>query len=193
MVCRRIPCSSLSLLRISTGSPTNDSECALGAVEQRISHDPLFDYGLQLLSNEKEIGKLGKVKSALVKDFGIRQEIFYAELDVNLLFKLANPKFEVQEVAKFPEVKRDLSLVLDKHISFDEIRILVTNTEKRLIKDVTAFDVYEGENIPAGKKAYALGFTLLDDTKTLTDEEIEKTMSKLMAELEKKLGAIIRK
>ena len=168
-------------------------KCGLGAVEQRISHDPLFDYGLQLLSNEKEIGKLGKVKSALVKDFGIRQEIFYAELDMNLLFKLANPKFEVQEVAKFPEVKRDLSLVLDKHISFDEIRILVTNTEKRLIKDVTAFDVYEGENIPAGKKAYALGFTLLDDTKTLTDEEIEKTMSKLMAELEKKLGAIIRK
>ena len=165
----------------------------MGAVEQRISHDPLFDYGLQVLSNEKEIGKLGKVKSALVKDFGIRQEIFYAELDMNLLFKLANPKFEVQEVAKFPEVKRDLSLVLDKHISFDEIRILVINTEKRLIKDVTAFDVYEGENIPAGKKAYALGFTLLDDTKTLTDEEIEKTMSKLMAELEKKLGAIIRK
>ena len=90
-------------------------------------------------------------------------------------------------------VKRDLSLVLDKHVTFDEIRKLVVASEKKLIKEVTAFDVYEGDNIPEGKKAYALGFTLLDETKTLTDEEIEKTMNKLMTEFEKKLGAVIRK
>jgi len=129
----------------------------------------------------------------LVKDFGIRQEIFYADLDTSLLFQSANPKFDVKDVPKFPEVKRDLSLVLDKRVSFDEIRQLIVSTEKRLIKEVTAFDVYEGDNIPEGKKAYALGFTLLDETKTLTDEEIDRTMSKLMMELEKKLGAIIRK
>ena len=70
---------------------------------------------------------------------------------------------------------------------------MTRGTEKNLVKEVTAFDVYQGENIPAGKKAYALGFTLLDETKTLTDEEIDRTMNKLMSELEKKLGAIIRK
>ncbi len=168
-------------------------KCAIGPIEQQKSDDQLFDYGLAFYSKKKELGRVGKVKSSLVKDFGIRQEIFYAEMDTRLLFQAASPKFDVQEVPKFPEVKRDLSLVLDKHVSFDEIRTLVVATEKKLIKEVTAFDVYEGDNIPAGKKAYALGFTLLDETKTLTDEEIEKTMSKLMAELEEKLGAVIRK
>ncbi len=162
-------------------------------VEQENLNDPLFEYGLKLTAGQKEIGRIGKVKSAFAKDFGIRQEIFYADLDTGLLFQSANPKFDVKEVPKFPEVKRDLSLVLDKRVSFDEIRKLIVNTEKKLIKEVTAFDVYEGDKIPDGKKAYALGFTLLDETKTLTDEEIDKTMNKLMMELEKKLGAIIRK
>jgi phenylalanyl-tRNA synthetase beta chain len=83
--------------------------------------------------------------------------------------------------------------VLDKQVSFDEIRSLVLDTEKRLIKNIIAFDVYEGDNIPAGKKAYALGFTLLDEQKTLTDDEIEKTMERLMSAFEQKLGAVIRK
>ena len=168
-------------------------KCAIQGVEQQKLDDPLFEYGLEFLANGKEIGRVGKVKSVLVKDLGIRQEIFYADLDTHLLFQSANPKFEVKEVPKFPEVKRDLSLVLDKHVTFDEIRKLVVASEKKLIKEVTAFDVYEGDNIPAGKKAYALGFTLLDETKTLTDEEIDKTMNKLMTEFEKKLGAVIRK
>lgn len=168
-------------------------KCAISNVEQEKTDDPLYDYGMKLTSDKKEIGRIGKVKSALVKDFGIRHEIFYADLDTALLFQAANPKFDVQEVPKFPEVKRDLSLVLDKRVSFDEIRKLIVGTEKKLVKEVTAFDVYEGDKIPAGKKAYALGFTLLDEAKTLTDEEIERTMNRLMSELEKKLGAIIRK
>ena len=99
----------------------------------------------------------------------------------------------IQEVAKFPEVKRDLSLVLDAPVIFDEIRNLVLNTEKRLIKSIGVFDVYEGDNIPKGKKAYALNFTLQDESKTLTDEEIEGTMQRLMKAFEQKLGAVIRK
>ena len=90
-------------------------------------------------------------------------------------------------------MRRDLSLVLDKNVSFDEIRKMVLTTEKRLIKEIIAFDVYEGSNLPAGKKAYALGFTLLDETKTLTDEEIDKTMNRLMTAFEQTLGAVIRK
>lgn len=162
-------------------------------VKQENLSDPLFEYGIKLLKGKHEIGKLGKVKTVLTKDFGIKQEIFYAELSTALLFKSANPKFVVQEVPKFPEVRRDLSLVLDKQVTFAEIRELVLATEKRLVKDIIAFDVYEGDKIPNGKKAYALGFTLLDEGKTLTDEEIEKTMNRLMAAFEGKMGAVIRK
>jgi phenylalanyl-tRNA synthetase beta chain len=162
-------------------------------LKQEKLDDPLFDYGMRLIKGNKEIGKLGKVKSALVKDFGIKQEIFYADLNTALLFRSANPKFVVQEVAKFPEVRRDLSLVLDKQVTFEEIRALVLATEKRLITDIIAFDVYEGDKIPQGKKAYALGFTLQDENKTLTDEEIEKVMVRLMSAFETKMGALIRK
>lgn len=162
-------------------------------VEQEIPTDQLFEYGSKLSTNNSPIGKLGMVKSAFLKDLGIKQTVFYAELDSALLFKVANPKLVVREVPRFPEVRRDLSLVLDKQVSFDEVRKLVLTTEKQLLKDLIAFDVYEGKNIPEGKKAYALGFILQDEFKTLTDQEIDTTMNRLMTALEKKLGAVIRK
>jgi phenylalanyl-tRNA synthetase beta chain len=162
-------------------------------LKQEKLNDPLFEYGMRLIKGTKEIGKIGKAKPALVKDFGIKQEIFYADINTALLFKSASPKFVVQEVAKFPEVRRDLSLVLDKQVTFEEIRELVLSTEKRLITEIIAFDVYEGDKIPQGKKAYALGFTLQDESKTLTDEEIEKVMTRLMGAFETKMGALIRK
>ncbi len=162
-------------------------------IKQETINDQLLEYGSVLKLGNREMGSVGKVKTALLKDFGIKQELFYAELSTSLLFQSANPKLVIQEVTKFPEVRRDLSLVLDKQITFDEIRTLVVNTEKRLIKNIIAFDVYEGENIPQGKKAYALGFTLLDENKTLTDEEIERTMEQLIIAFEQKFGAVIRK
>jgi phenylalanyl-tRNA synthetase beta chain len=161
--------------------------------KQEELHDQLLEYGARIVINNKEIARLGKIKPVLLKDFGIKQELFYAELNTSLLFQYANPKLVIQDVPKFPEVRRDLSLVLDAPVKFDEIRNLIINTEKRLIKNITAFDVYEGENIPAGKKAYALSFTLLDETKTLTDEEIDRTMERLIMAFEQKLGAMIRK
>jgi len=162
-------------------------------IKQEKINDQLLEYGVKLLRDTKEIGKLGKVKQGLLKDFGVKQDLFYAELSTSLLFQNANPKLVIQEVTKFPEVRRDLSLVLDKQISFEEIHNLIMEEEKKLIKNIIAFDVYEGEKIPKGKKAYALGFTLLNETKTLTDEEIDKTMERLMAALEQKFGALIRK
>ncbi|AYB29793.1 phenylalanine--tRNA ligase subunit beta [Chryseolinea soli] len=162
-------------------------------LKQESITDPVLEYGVRLLRGNVEIGKLGKVKAALLKDFGMKQDLFYAELYTSLLFQSANPKLVIQEVTKFPEVRRDLSLVIDKQVSFDEIRNLVMATEKRLIKNIIAFDVYEGENIPQGKKAYALGFTLLNEQKTLTDEEIDQTMAALMTAFEEQLGAVIRK
>ncbi|MGC3944233.1 MAG: phenylalanine--tRNA ligase subunit beta [Chryseolinea sp.] len=160
---------------------------------QEIIKDQLFEHGVRFLQGKEEIGKIGKVKSALLKDFGIKQELFYAELDTALLFKHANPKLVIQEVTKFPEVRRDLSLVIDKKVSYDEIRKLIKETEGKLITNIVAFDVYEGDKVPEGKKAYALAFTLQDENKTLTDEVIDKTMDKLMRVLESQLGAVIRK
>lgn len=165
----------------------------LEEIKQEKTSDQLLEYGIKLTYNKEEIGKLGKVKPSLLKDFGIKQELFYAEFNTSLLFKSANPKLVIREVTKFPEVRRDLSLVIDKQVTFDEIRNLVEHTEKRLIKNIIAFDVYEGDKLPKEKKAYALGFTLLDENKTLTDEEIDKTMEKLMKAFEEKLGAVIRK
>jgi phenylalanyl-tRNA synthetase beta chain len=168
-------------------------KCGVTNFKQETIQDQLLEYGSKLMRGNQEIGKLGKVKPALVKDFGVKQEIFYAELNTALLFQAANPKLVIKEVVKFPEVRRDLSLVIDKHISFSEISNIVHETEKRFIRNIITFDVYEGDKIPEGKKAYALGFTLLDETKTLTDEEIDKTMNKLMKAFEEKLGAVIRK
>lgn len=161
--------------------------------KQEIMKDQLFDYGVRFLHGKDEIARVGKVKSALLKDFGIKQELFYAELEAALLFKYANPKLVIREVTKFPEVRRDLSLVIDQSVSYDDIRKLINGTEGKLITNIVAFDVYQGDKLPEGKKAYALGFTLQDETRTLTDEVIDKTMDKLMKALESQLGAVIRK
>jgi phenylalanyl-tRNA synthetase beta chain len=167
--------------------------CGIEKIKQEPFFDSVFDYGTKVLKGNKEIGRLGKVKSALCKEFGVKQEVFFADFSADLLFKSANPKFVVQEVPKFPEVRRDLSLVLDNKVKFAEIEALARTTEQRLIKEIIAFDVYEGDKIQHGKKAYALGFTLQDENKTLTDEEIEKVMLKLMSAFEGKMGAVIRK
>lgn len=166
---------------------------AIEKTKQEQFSDDVYDYGVKILIGNKEIGRLGKVKNNLVKEIGIKREIFFADLSTDLLFKSANPKFVVQDVPKFPEVRRDLSLVLNSQVKFAEIEALARNTEQRLIKEIIAFDVYEGDKIEQGKKAYALGFTLQDENKTLTDEEIDKTMTKLMSAFEGKMGAVIRK
>ena len=167
--------------------------CSIEKIKHESFSDSTFEYGTKILKGNNELGRLGKVKNAMSKDFGIKQEVFFADLSSDLLFKSANPKFVVQEVPKFPEVRRDLSLVLDSQVKFAEIEALARTTEQRLIKEIIAFDVYEGDKIQNGKKAYALGFTLQDENKTLTDEEIEKVMSKLMDAFEGKMGAVIRK
>ena len=166
---------------------------AITKAKQEEFADDVFEYGIKIVRGNKEIGRVGKVKNNLAKDAGIKRDVFFADLSTDLLFKSANPKFAVQDVPKFPEVRRDLSLVLNNQVKFAEIEALARSTEQRLIKEIIAFDVYEGEKIEQGKKAYALGFTLQDENKTLTDEEIEKTMTKLMNAFEGKMGAIIRK
>ena len=110
-----------------------------------------------------------------------------------VLLKQYQDKVRFTEVSKYPEVRRDLSLVLDKTVSFEQIRQLAQKYERNLLTNVNVFDVYEGENIGADKKSYSVSFTLQDTEQTLTDKVIDKTMQKLMMAFEKELGAVIRK
>ena len=157
-----------------------------------VNHAAL-EYGLSYTRGRQILGHIGLLKPSISKAFGIRQDVFYAEWHSDFLFEGINPAFSMKEIARFPKVRRDLSLVLDKHVTFAQIRDTARQTEKQLLQEVTVFDVYEGKNIPADKKAYAIGFTLLNESRTLTDQEIEDVMQRLMNSFEQKLGAVIRK
>ncbi len=158
-----------------------------------VSHSHPYEYALELTLNDKTLATIGKVNKAARQKVGVKQDVFYADIDWDLLLKQANNNIVYEEVSKFPEVRRDLSLVLDKSVSFDQVLTLAEEREKKLLKDINVFDVYEGNKIDENKKAYALSFTLQDKQKTLTDKVIDSTMNKLMATFEKELGAIIRK
>ena len=168
-------------------------KCNANKIKQSKTTSPIFEYGMDLMRGTHIVGRMGKVKPAIARELGVKQEVFYAEIEGAILFQSAFPNVKMNETPKFPEVRRDVSLVLNEQIKFEEIQALINATEKKLIAEVVVFDVYTGENIPEGKKAYALGFTLLNEEKTLTDEEIDKVMDKLINSFEEKLGAIIRK
>jgi phenylalanyl-tRNA synthetase beta chain len=168
-------------------------KCSVKKFKQSKTTNAALDYGMDLLRGQQRVGSVGKVKASICREMGIKQEVFYAELEVAPLFQSAFPDVKMKETPRFPEVRRDLSLVIDANIKYEEIQSLISATEKNLIADIVVFDVYEGEKIPQGKKAYAIGFTLLNEQKTLTDEEIDQVMNKLINSFEQKLGAIIRK
>ena len=129
----------------------------------------------------------------LLKAFDIDNEVYYADLNWKELMKaIRSVKISYKEISKFPAVKRDLALLLDKNVQFAEIEKIAYDTEKKLLKEVELFDVYEGKNIEAGKKSYAVSFLLQDETQTLNDKMIDKIMSKLVKNLEDKLGAKLR-
>jgi phenylalanyl-tRNA synthetase beta chain len=119
--------------------------------------------------------------------------VFFADINWNNVLS-AIKKFKVfaTDISKFPEVKRDLALLIDKSIAFDEIVQIATETERKLLKDVYLFDVYEGKNLEAGKKSYAVTFILQDENKTLNDVQIDGIMKKMIKNYEDKLGAKIR-
>jgi phenylalanyl-tRNA synthetase beta subunit len=127
------------------------------------------------------------------KAFDIDNEVYYAEINWKELMKaIKSAKVNFKELSKFPAVKRDLALLIDKNIQFAEIEKIAYETEKKLLKEVELFDVYEGKNLEPGKKSYAVSFLLQDESATLNDKQIDKIMSKLIANLENKLGAKLR-
>ncbi|MFT7434611.1 MAG: phenylalanyl-tRNA synthetase beta chain [Psychromonas sp.] len=153
----------------------------------------LFQYGIDFKMNNRVIATLGKVERTHLKFVDLKQDVYYAELDWAYILKKYSYKVDFKEISKFPEVRRDLSLVLDKKSNFAEIEAIAYKTDKKLLKEVNVFDIYEGEKLGPGKKSYSVSFMLQDKDKTLNDKMIDKTMHKLIANFENQLGAEIRR
>lgn len=147
---------------------------------------------LQYNKGKKTLATIGQVNPVMLKKFDIGQKVFYAEFALEELYKLAFTPVSYQEPAKFPSVKRDLALLLDKAITYAQLEKLAFDTERKYLTEVNLFDVYEGDKIPSGKKSYALSFTLLSEESTLTDKQIEGSMDKLLKAFEKEFNAAIR-
>lgn len=161
--------------------------------ENTIYHDFFNDCYTLTDGNKKELVFLGQVASDILKSFDIDNPVFYAEINWDILLKKsAKNKIIFKEISKFPEVKRDLSLLVDKTTSFKDIKEIAFATEKKLLKKVTLFDVFEGEKLGNDKKSYAVSFTLLDETKTLNDKQIDKIMQKLITNFNRQIGALLR-
>ncbi len=150
--------------------------------------------GISYTKGDKVLAEFGAVSKKSLKKLDISSEVFYADFDWDLIIRsVRNNKISYTEVSKFPSVRRDLSMLLNKDISFEQLKQIARKTEKSLLKEVNVFDVYVGDKLPAGKKSYALSFLLQDEEKTLTDKQIDSIMQKLILNFERQAGAEIRK
>ncbi len=157
------------------------------------SAEKYFSEGIVYLMNGKKMVELGIVAPKVQKSFGIENPVYYAcFLFDHLLFESKNNKVAFAELPKYPEVRRDLALVVDKTVKFSRLKELAFRTEKKLLRSVGLFDVYEGKGIPEGKKSYAMSFILRDDEKTLKDKQIDKIMQRLVMIFERELNAKLR-
>ena len=155
--------------------------------------DSDYAEGVSYVKNDKVLVSIGLVGKAALKRFDIKQEVFYADLNWDVILESVSTQNVVfKEIPKFPEVTRDFALLLDESVSFQKVYDIAWSTEKKLLKKVNLFDVYTGDNLPDGKKSYAVSFTLMDEKKTLADKQIDKIMGKLLAQYQKELGAELR-
>ena len=166
----------------------------LGAMVYCTAQDDLFSIAQSLQTRGgKELATFGVITKKLLKKFDIDNEVYYADINWNELMKaIRSSKVNFTELPKFPAVKRDLALLLDKSTTFAEIEKIAFDTERKLLKSVELFDVYEGKNLESGKKSYAVSFVLQDETATLNDKQIDRIMQKLIANLTTKLNAQLR-
>jgi phenylalanyl-tRNA synthetase beta chain len=165
-----------------------------GMLVRKKSDNAIFAAGLTIENRGgKKLIELGVLTKKLQKQFDIDTPVYYAELNWTALMKVVRKqKVEFTEIPKFPSVSRDLALLIDKNVEFQQIEDIARQTEKKFLKKVELFDVYEGDKLPAGKKSYAVNFILQDAEKTMGDKQIEAIMAKLIAQLTAKLGAQLR-
>jgi len=156
--------------------------------------DEIFGHSLTLSTRgNKQVIQMGSVQSSILKKFDIDADVFYADLLWEDLINMTKKnKINYTDLPKYPEVRRDLALLIDQSVSFSEIENIAYSSERKLLKSVSLFDVYEGKNLPQGKKSYAVSFILQDENQTLNEKQIEAVMSKLVKNLEKRLNASLR-
>jgi phenylalanyl-tRNA synthetase beta chain len=162
-------------------------------LEMKESNSSNCKYALEYFSGEKLLAVVAALNKKLLNEFDIKQDVFVADINWEMAIKLL-PKGDLsyRPVSKFPSVRRDLALVVDKEVSFEEMKSKALNAERKLLKSVGIFDIYEGDKIPEGKKSYALSFVLEDNDKTLTDKVIDKAMKRIQKVLETELNAVLR-
>jgi phenylalanyl-tRNA synthetase beta chain len=154
----------------------------------------LLAYGICYEVNNKELLSYGKVDNKYQKQFDINQEVFYAQINYDVFLELLSytKNLQCKEVSKYPSVRRDLALLIDSSINYSQVEAIALKQERKLLKNIGLFDVYEGKNLQEGKKSYAISFVFQDENKTLTENQIEATMNKLIKTYEKELGARLR-
>ena len=153
----------------------------------------VFSEGIVFSLGKKKLVEFGVVTKQIRKEFGIKQEVLFADFDWSTILSISgNKKIKVSNLTKFPSVKRDLALLLDEKVTFKELYDLAFQSERNLLKNVDLFDVYQGDKLPEGKKSYAVSFVLQDKNKTLEDRQIDKIMQKLQQSFEKNLEAVLR-
>ncbi|MGB5983074.1 MAG: phenylalanine--tRNA ligase subunit beta [Nonlabens sp.] len=161
-------------------------------IKEKGAKSEIFTQGISL-TNKSKIADLGVVSTQITKAFNIDVSVFYADIYWDEVLKQINSDYKpVEGISRFPSVQRDLALLVDDGVTFKEMKSISLQAERKLLKDVTLFDVYEGEKLPKGKKSYALSFKLQDDNKTLTDKQIDKSMQKIQSSLEKQVAATLR-
>ena len=167
---------------------------AAGMIVTEKSTNSIFSNGLTLKNRGgKVLAELGIISRKIQKDFALQNEVYYADICWTALMKLIRKnKVEYTEISKYPAVSRDLALLVDSNVEFARIEQTARQSERKLLKRVELFDVYEGKNLPAGKKSYAVNFILQDEQHTLNDKQIEAIMQKLIQNLQKQLGAELR-
>ena len=160
---------------------------------ETIDH-PEFEYATTIKYNNHSIAIAGKIHQKTLSSFNIKEEVFYADIDWDqVVGKGSNTSIKYKEVAKFPTVQRDLALIVDKNITYNQVQTVVASAKINYLKGIKLFDVFESDKLGAGKKSMAINFNFSDDTKTLTDKEIDDVMNKLIKSFEKNIQAEIRK
>jgi phenylalanyl-tRNA synthetase beta chain len=161
-------------------------------IVESISND-IFSEGLEYRLNNVAIARIGYLNHAILKNMNINTDVFYGDLHWTAILKvIKNNKVTYTPLLKYPEVRRDLALLIDKGVPFNTIKSLAFKAERQILRSVTIFDVYQGANLPEGKKSYAVSFILQDKEKTLNDKQIEKTMSRLINVYQREVDAQIR-
>lgn len=156
-----------------------------------VTHD-VFAEGMGFAIGNEVIAEFGTIKKSVLKHFDIKQDVFFGDVNWDAIQKYVSNKIKLVDIPKFPEVRRDLALLVNQSVTFEELYVVAKQTEKSLLKNINLFDVYEGKNLPEGKKSYALSFILQDTSNTLTDVQIDKIMNKLQSNFETKFEAVLR-